>query len=126
MVWNALLMKEKEKNVRQFKGSYHSTIIGSRASRNSNGPSHTPNLSELDFPNSPVRNIQFDELDFFPSLKPTGYFFQFKLISFSSFMARVKYFDGPCLTIYSLSTIYRDIHYQFLVWWIHYSHCYKI
>jgi hypothetical protein len=32
-------------------------------------------------------------------------------------MARVKYFDGPCLTIYSLSTIYRDIHYQFPVWW---------
>ena len=51
---------------------------------------------------------KFDELDFFPSLKPTGYFFQFKLIFFSSFMARVKYFDGPCLTIYSLSTIYRD------------------
>ena len=87
--------------------------------------SPTPYLSELDFSNSPVWNIEFDELDFFPSLKPTGYFFQFKLIFFSSFMARVKYFDRPCLTIYSLSTIYRDIHYQFLVWWIHYSHCYE-
>ena len=86
---------------------------------------HTPYLSELDFSNSPVWNIKFDELDFFPSLKLTGIFFQFNLIFFSSFMARVKYFDGPCLTIYSLSTIYRDIHYQFLVWWIHYSHCYE-
>ena len=26
-------------------------------------------------------------------------------------MARVKDFDGPCLIIYSLFTIYRDIHY---------------
>ena len=60
---------------------------------------------------------------FFPSLKPTGYFFHFKLDVFSSFWARVKYFDGSCLTIYSNSTIYRDIHYQFWVWWIHYSHC---
>ena len=77
------------------------------------------------FPILQFINIEFDELDSFPSLKPTGYFFQFKLIFFSSFMARVKYFDGPCLTIYSLSTIYRDIHYQFLVWWIHYSHCYE-
>ena len=85
----------------------------------------TSYLSELDFSNSPVWNIEFDELDFFPSLKPTEYFFQFKLDFFSSFWARVKYFDGPCLTIYSLSTIYRDIHYQFLVWWIHYSHCYE-
>ena len=70
-----------------------------------------PYLSELDFSNSPVWNVEFDELDFFPSLKPTGYFFQFKLIFLSSFMARVKYFDGPFLTIYSLSTIYRDIYY---------------
>ena len=30
---------------------------------------HTPYLSELDFSNSPVWNIEFDELDFFPSLK---------------------------------------------------------
>ena len=52
-------------------------------------------------------------------------FFPVQTDFFSSFMARVKYFDGPCLTIYSLSTIYRDIHYQFLVWWIHYSHCYE-
>ena len=43
---------------------------------------------------------------------------------FSSFRARVKYFDVPCLTLYSLPTIYRDIHYQFWVWWIHHSHCY--
>ena len=78
-------------------------------------PTHSPYLSELYFSNFPVLNIKFDELDFFSSLKPTGKFFQFKLIFFSSFMARVKYFVGPCLTIYSLSTIYRDIHYQFLV-----------
>ena len=45
------------------------------------------------------------------------------LVFFSSFWARIKYFDGPCLTIYPLSTIYRDIHYQFPIWWIHYSHC---
>ena len=31
--------------------------------------------------------------------------------------------DGPCLTIYSLFTIYRDIQYQLLVWWKHYTHC---
>jgi hypothetical protein len=60
---------------------------------------------------SPLYNLlenspYLSELDFFPSLKPTGYFFQFKLIFFSSFMARVKYFDGLYLTIYSLSTIY--------------------
>ena len=73
--------------------------------------------------NSPVWNIQFDELNFFPSLKQTGYFYQFKLYFFPSFWARVKYFDGPCSTIYSLFTIYRDIHYQLLVWWIHYTHC---
>ena len=48
-----------------------------------------------------------------------------QLVIFASFMARVKYFDGPCLTINSLSTIYRDIHYQFPVWWIQYSHCYE-
>ena len=34
---------------------------------------------------------------------------------FTSFWARVKYFDGPCLIIHSLFTIYRDIHYQ-LFW----------
>ena len=45
------------------------------------------------------------------------------LIFFSSFWARIKYFEGPCLTISPLFTIYRDIHYQFLVWWIHYTHC---
>ena len=39
-----------------------------------------PYLSELVFSNSPVWNIEFDELDFFPSLKQTGHFFQFKLI----------------------------------------------
>ena len=47
----------------------------------------------------------------------TGFFFpvwnQLDIFSssnwfFLSFMARVKYFDGPCLTIYSLSTIYTD------------------
>ena len=60
---------------------------------------------------------------FFLVWKQTGYFYQFKLGFFPSFWARVKYFDGPCLTIYSLFTIYRDIHYQLLVWWIHYTHC---
>ena len=78
-----------------------------------------PYLSALDVSNSPAWNIENDELDFFPSLKPTGYFFQFKLDFFSSFWARVKYFDGPCWTIFcSLSTIYRGIHYQFPLWWI--------
>ena len=70
--------------------------------------------------------LQFDELGFFPSLKTnwillpvqTGFFFP-------SFWARVKYFDGHCLPIYSIFTIYWDIHYQFLVWWIHYTHCCK-
>ena len=62
---------------------------------------------------------------FFLVWKQTGYFYQFKLYFFPSFWARVKYFDGPCITIYSLFTIYRDIHYQFLVWWIHYSQCYE-
>ena len=60
---------------------------------------------------------------FFLVWKQTGYFYQFKLYFFPSFWARVKYFDGPCSTIYSLFTIYRDIHYQLLVWWIHYTHC---
>ena len=60
---------------------------------------------------------------FFLVWKQTGYFYQFKLGFFPSFWARVKYFDGPCLTIYSLFTIHRDIHYQLLVWWIHYTHC---
>ena len=60
---------------------------------------------------------------FFLVWKQTGYFYQFKLDFFPSSWARVKYFDGPCITIYSLFTIYRDIHYQFLVWWIHYTHC---
>ena len=64
------------------------------------------------FWHSPVWNIQFDELDFFFLVwKQSGYFYQFKLIFSSSFWTRVKYFDGPCLTIYSLFTIYRDIHY---------------
>ena len=35
----------------------------------------TPYLSELDFSNSPVWNIEFDELYFFPSLQSTRYFF---------------------------------------------------
>ena len=60
---------------------------------------------------------------FFLVWKQTGYFYQFKLYFFPSFWARVKYFDGPCSTIHSLFTIYRDIHYQLLVWWIHYTHC---
>ena len=60
---------------------------------------------------------------FFLVWKQTGYFYQFKLDFFPSSWARVKYFDGPCLTIYSLFTIHRDIHYQLLVWWIHYTHC---
>ena len=60
---------------------------------------------------------------FFLVWKQTGYFYQFKLDFFPSSWARVKYFDGPCITIYSLFTIYRDIHYQLLVWWIHYTHC---
>ena len=57
----------------------------------------------------------------------TGFFSQFEtnwiFFPVQSFWHKVEYFDGPCLTIYSLSTIYRDIHYQFLVRWIHYSHC---
>ena len=52
---------------------------------------------------------------FFLVWKQTGYFYQFKLDFFRSFWARVKYFDGSCLIIYSLFTIYRDIHYQLLV-----------
>ena len=60
-----------------------------------------------------VEILQFDELDFFLVWKQTGYFYQFKLDFFSSFWARVKYFDGPCLTIYSLFTIYRDINTSF-------------
>ena len=60
---------------------------------------------------------------FFLVWKQTGYFYHFKLEFFPSFWARVKYFDEPCLTIYSLFTIYRDKHYQFLVWWIHYTYC---
>ena len=60
----------------------------------------SPYLSELDFSNSPVSNIQFGT---------NWIFFQVQTDFFSSFMARVKYFDGPCLTIYSLSTIYRYI-----------------
>ena len=47
---------------------------------------------------------------FFLVWKQTGYFYQFKLYFFPSFWARVKYFDGPCSTIHSLFTIYRDIH----------------
>ena len=62
--------------------------------------SPSPYLSELEFSNPPVWNIEFDEMDFFPSLKPTGYFFQFKLDFF-----QVSGLAGPCLTIYSLSTI---------------------
>ena len=72
---------------------------------------------------SPVWNIQFDELGFFPSLKTNWIFLPVQTGFFPSFWARVKYFDGPCLTIYSLFTIHRDIHYQLLVWWIHYTHC---
>ena len=50
---------------------------------------------------------------FFLVWKQTGNFYQFKLGFFPSFWARVKYFDGPCLTIYSLFTIHRDIHTSF-------------
>ena len=62
---------------------------------------------------------------FFLVWKQTGYFYQFKMDIFTSFWARVKYFDGPCLIIHSFFTIYRDIHYQLLVWWSHYNHCCK-
>ena len=41
---------------------------------------------------------------FFLVWKQTGYFYQFKLVFFSSFWASVKYFDEPCLTIYSQFT----------------------
>ena len=75
------------------------------------------------FGNPPVWNIQFHELDFFPSLKTNCIFLPVQTGFFPSFWSRVKYFDGPCLTIYSLFTIYRDTHYQFLVWWIHCTHC---
>ena len=60
---------------------------------------------------------------FFLVWKQTGYFYQFKQGFFPSFWTRVKYFNGPCLTIYFLFIIHRDIHYQLLVWWIHYTHC---
>ena len=70
-------------------------------------------------------NLIFQTGIFFLVWKQTGYFYQFKLYFFPSFWARVKYFDGPCSTIPSLFTIYRDIHYQLLVWWIHYTHCCK-
>ena len=70
---------------------------------------------------SPVWNIQFDELNFFLSLNKVDIFTSSNWFFFSSFWARVKYFDGHCLTIYSVFTIYRDIHYQLLVWWIHYT-----
>ena len=76
------------------------------------------------FWHSTVWNIQFDELAFFPSLKTNWIFLPVQTDLFSSsFWARVKYFDRPCLTIHSLFKIYRDIHYQLLVWWIHYTHC---
>ena len=39
-------------------------------------------------------------------------------------LAWVKYFDGPCITIYSLFTIYSDIHYQLFL--ISYSFVHKI
>ena len=39
-------------------------------------------------------------------------------------LAWVKYFDGPCITIYSLFTIYSDIHYQLFL--ISYSLVHKI
>ena len=41
---------------------------------------------------------------FFPSFNPTGYFFSSNWFFFQVSMARVEYFDGPCLTIYSLQT----------------------
>ena len=88
--------------------------------------SYPPIYLHWDFWNfwySPVWNIQFDELGFFPSLKTNWIFLPVQTGFFPSFWARVKYFDGPCLTIYSLFTIHRDIHYQLLVWWIHYTHC---
>ena len=52
---------------------------------------------------SPVWNAQFDELDFFPSLKTNWIFLPVQTGFFPSFWASVKYFNGPCLTIYSLS-----------------------
>ena len=53
-----------------------------------------------------VWNIQFDELEIFPSLKTNWIFLPVQTgFFFPSFWARVKYFDGPCLTIYSLFTI---------------------
>ena len=71
--------------------------------------------------NLPILHFEILSLinwNFFPSLKPTGFFFQFKHDFFKSFWAKVKYFDGPCLTIYSLSTIYSYIT-------SYYSHCYE-
>ena len=47
-----------------------------------------------------------------------------KLDFFPSSWAWVKYFDGSCITIYSLFTIYRDIHYQLFL--ISYSFVHKI
>ena len=58
----------------------------------------TPYLSEFDFSNSPVGNIEFDELDFFPSLKPTGYFFQFKPIFTHNFFRENATFSSKLLS----------------------------
>ena len=87
---------------------------------------------KLDFSNSIFQNPSTDRyhdwlVKYIPPIYLNWVFFPVwnQLDIFASFMARVKYFDGPCLTINSLSTIYRDIHYQFPVWWIHYSHCYE-
>ena len=54
---------------------------------------------------------------FFLVWKQTGYFYQFNLDLFSGFWARIKYFVEPCLTFFSLFTIYRDKHFQLLVLW---------
>ena len=63
---------------------------------------------------------------FFSQFETNWIFFPVQTWFFPSFWARVKYFDGPCLTIYSLSTnhsiVLVYITYQFLVWWIHYIH----
>ena len=62
----------------------------------------TPYLSQLNFSNAPGSNNQFDklrihnQLDIFP-------------VRTFQVWTRVKYDDGPCLTTYSPSTLYRDI-----------------
>ena len=46
---------------------FHDIVGTKNKILNSMVQSHSPNISALDICNSPVWNIEFDELDFFPS-----------------------------------------------------------